>query len=145
VKDADIVVLSVPSIVTATVCKQMQPYLSKKIIVVNTSKAIYPGVYVAKSEDDDIITRTVLSKTAEEILSTKGVQAVFVIGRTNNNEVSISARSLQDFNVQIVMETMGGGGHFSKAAAQIPNTNVESVAEILEEKVKIFLRDGGKL
>ena len=124
-----------------------EEYEEMKLIsgIVNTSKAIYPGVYVAKSEDDDIITRTVLSKTAEEILSTKGVQAVFVIGRTNNNEVSISARSLQDFNVQIIMETMGGGGHFSKAAAQIPNTNVESVAEILEEKVKIFLRDGGKL
>ena len=43
VKDADIVVLSVPSIVTASVCKQMQPYLTKKIIVVNTSKGFEPN------------------------------------------------------------------------------------------------------
>ena len=102
-------------------------------------------LYVAKAEEYDIITRTVLSKAAEEILATKGVQAVFVIGRTNNNEVSCSARSLQDFNVQIIMEAMGGGGHFSKAAFQIPNTTIENTAEQLEEKVKIFLRDGGRV
>lgn len=124
-----------------------EEYEEMKLIsgIVNTSKAIHPGVYVAKADEYDIITRTVLSKAAEEILATKGVQAVFVIGRTNNNEVSCSARSLQDFNVQIIMEAMGGGGHFSKAAFQIPNTTIENTAEQLEEKIKIFLRDGGRV
>ena len=124
-----------------------EEYEEMKLIsgIVNTSKSIYPGVYIATSEEDDIITRTVLSKAAEEILATKGVQAVFVIGRTNNNEVSCSARSLQDFNVQVIMESLGGGGHFSKAALQIPNTSVENLSEQVVEKVKIFLRDSGKL
>ena len=124
-----------------------EEYEEMKLIsgIVNTSKSIYPGIYIATSEDQDIITRTVLSKAAEEILATKGVQAVFVIGRTNNNEVSCSARSLQDFNVQVIMESLGGGGHFSKAALQIPNTSVESLSEQVVEKVKIFLRDNGKL
>lgn len=123
-----------------------EEYEEMKLVsgIVNTSKALSPGIYMAKSEDNDIITRTVLSKTAEEILSTKGVQAVFVVGRTNNNEVSISARSANDFNVQVIMESMGGGGHFSKAAVQIPNTSVEHVSEILEEKVKVFLRDNAR-
>ena len=120
-----------------------EEYEEMKLVsgIVNTSKALSPGIYMAKAEENDIITRTVLSKTAEEILSTKGVQAVFVIGRTNRDEVSISARSTTDFNVQIIMETMGGGGHFSKAATQIPNTTIETVTEILEERVKVFLRD----
>lgn len=124
-----------------------EEYEEMKLIsgIVNTSKALHPGIYVAKSDENDIITRTVLSKAAEEILATKGVQAVFVIGRTSNNEVSCSARSLQDFNVQIIMEAMGGGGHFSKAACQIPNTTIENTAEQLGEKVKIFLRDGGRV
>ena len=124
-----------------------EEYEEMKLIsgIVNTSKTLYPGIYMAKADEDDIITRTVLSKAAEEILATKGVQAVFVIGRTNNNEVSISARSLQDFNVQLIMETVGGGGHFSKAAAQIPNATIESVSEQLEENVRIFLRDNGRL
>ena len=99
---------------------------------------------MATSDEEDIITRTALSKAAEEILSTKGVQAVFVVGRTNNSEVSISARSLTDFNVQIIMERLGGGGHFSKAAAQRNSTSIAEVAGELEETVKIFLRDGGR-
>lgn len=120
-----------------------EEYEEMKLIssIVNSSKVISPGIFVATSDDGDIITRTVLSKVADEILATKGVQAVFVIGRTNNNEVSVSARSLSDFNVQLIMETMGGGGHFSKAATQIQNTSVESVCATLEDKVKVFLRD----
>ena len=120
-----------------------EEYEEMKLVsgIVNSSKALSPGIYMANAEENDIITRTVLSKTAEEILSTKGVQAVFVIGRTNRDEVSISARSTTDFNVQIIMESLGGGGHFSKAAAQLPGTTIEAVTEILEERVKVFLRD----
>ncbi len=124
-----------------------EEYEEMKLIssIVNTAKVLSPGIYMAKGEEEDIITRTALSKVAEEILSTIGVQAVFVIGRTNNTEVSISARSLSDFNVQVIMESLGGGGHFSKAATQIQNTSVEQVSALLEEKVKVFLRDGGRL
>ena len=124
-----------------------EEYEEMKLVssIVSSAKVLYPGIYMAKGDEGDIITRTVLSKVAEDILSTKGVQAVFVIGRTNNNEVSISARSLSDFNVQIIMETLGGGGHFSKAATQIQNETIEHVSMTLEEKVRIFLRDSGKL
>ena len=50
VKDADIVVLSIPSIVTATVCKQIQPYLTKKVILVNTAKGFEPNTNKRMSE-----------------------------------------------------------------------------------------------
>ena len=124
-----------------------EEYEEMKLVssIVSTAKVLYPGIFMAKGDNADIITRTVLSKVAEEILSTKGVQAVFVIGRTNNNEVSISARSLTDFNVQVIMESLHGGGHFSKAATQLPNETIENACAMLEEKVRIFLRDSGKL
>lgn len=124
-----------------------EEYEEMKLIssIVSSSKALYPGIFMAKGDDNDTITRTVLSKVAEEILSTKGIQAVFVVGKTNQNEVSISARSLTDFNVQIIMESLGGGGHFSKAATQLQNETIDHVCAMLEEKVRIFLRDSGKL
>lgn len=124
-----------------------EEYEEMKLIsgIVNSAKVLSPGIFMATSDEEDIITRTALSKAADEILSTKGVQAVFVVGRTNNSEVSISARSLTDFNVQIIMEKMGGGGHFSKAAAQRNSTSIAEVAGELEETVKIFLRDGGRV
>lgn len=124
-----------------------EEYEAMKLIseMVSSSKVLSPGIYMARAGERDIITRTVLSKAADEILSTKGVQAVFVVGRTSNNEVSISARSLSDFNVQLIMESLKGGGHFSKAATQLPNITVDHACELLEEKVKIFLRDDGRL
>lgn len=124
-----------------------EEYEEMKLIsgIVNSAKVLSPGIFMATSDEEDIITRTALSKAAEEILSTKGVQAVFVVGRTNNSEVSISARSLTDFNVQIIMERLGGGGHFSKAAAQRNSTSIAEVASELEETVKVFLRDGGRV
>lgn len=124
-----------------------EEYEEMKLIsgIVNSAKVLSPGIFMATSDEEDIITRTALSKAADEILSTKGVQAVFVVGRTNNSEVSISARSLTDFNVQIIMEKMGGGGHFSKAAAQKNSSSIAEVASELEETVKVFLRDGGRV
>lgn len=124
-----------------------EEYEEMKLIsgIVNSAKVLSPGIFMATSDEEDIITRTALSKAADEILSTKGVQAVFVVGRTNNSEVSISARSLTDFNVQLIMEKMGGGGHFSKAAAQKNSSSIAEVASELEETVKVFLRDGGRV
>ena len=43
------------------------------------------------------------------------------------------------------MEKMGGGGHFSKAAAQKNSSSIAEVASELEETVKVFLRDGGRV
>ena len=50
IKDSDIVVLSVPSIVTASVCRQIQPYLNKRVILVNTSKGFEPNTNSRMSE-----------------------------------------------------------------------------------------------
>lgn len=121
-----------------------EEYEEMKLIseIISNAKIVSPGIFIAASKEEDIITRTVLSKVAEELLSTKDVQAVFVIGKTSNTEVSVSARSLNDFNVHIIMEAMGGGGHFSKAATQIQNETIDHVYEVLEEKVKVFIRDG---
>lgn len=121
-----------------------EEYEEMKLIseIISNARIVSPGIFIAASNEEDIITRTVLSKVAEELLSTKDVQAVFVIGKTSNTEVSVSARSLNDFNVHIIMEAMGGGGHFSKAATQLQNETIDHVYEVLEEKVKVFIRDG---
>ena len=50
--------------------------------------------------------------------------------------------STTSFNVQIIMEKMGGGGHFSASATQISNVSIHSVMEQLKENIDVFLRDG---
>lgn len=97
VKDADIVVLSVPSIVTASVCKQMQPYLTKKTIVVNTSKGFEPNTNKRMSE-----------AIRDAFDSTKLSSVVSLIGPSHAEEVvvrlltTVCAVSLNDEDAKTV-------------------------------------------
>lgn len=58
------------------------------------------------------------SQVADELLAIKGIKASFVAGKTEQGQTVVSARSLGDVNVQVVMERLGGGGHFNTAGAQ---------------------------
>ena len=73
---------------------------------------------IASTEQDSANIRVTAAQAADELLSIKGVAASFVLFPTGNT-VNISARSLGDINVQLIMETLGGGGHFTMAGAQL--------------------------
>jgi len=110
--------------------------------IINSSVPVRTGIIVASVNEEYIVTRTVLAKAAEEILNTRDVIAAFVVGRTTDKQVSISARSTSNFNVQILMEKMGGGGHFSASATQINNVNMYTVIDELKENIDVYIRDG---
>ncbi len=59
------------------------------------------------------------AQVADELLTVKGVRASFVIGRNDKLKTLVNARSLGDINVQLIMESLGGGGHLTAAAAQL--------------------------
>lgn len=72
------------------------------------------------------------SQVADELLTIKGIKASFVAGRTETGRTVISARSLGEVNVQVLMERMGGGGHLTTAGAQVECTPEEAVERVLE-------------
>ena len=81
------------------------------------------------------------AQAADELLSIRGVQASFVLYRSGG-DVNISARSLGDVNVQVILEEFGGGGHFTMAGAQIKNTTVgdvrQALVHVLDDKLEEF-------
>lgn len=93
---------------------------------------------VANAEDNVIEDRALLAKISDKLLTIEGIEASFTIGRLNTGEVGVSARSNELINVQIIMEEMEGGGHFSAAATQIKNTTVSATKEKL---LQIIRRD----
>ena len=105
--------------------------IKKENTVIVTTKDIVEELLSVGVNEEYIVTRTVLAKAAEEILNTRGVNAAFVVGRTSEKQVSISARSTTSFNVQIIMEKMGGGGHLSNAATQIEDRDILDVRKQL--------------
>jgi len=74
--------------------------------------------------------RVTAAKAADELLTLKGVQASFVLYKKGDG-VYISARSLGEVNVQVIMESLGGGGNSTGAAAELPDRAVSDVKDQL--------------
>ena len=70
------------------------------------------------------------AQVADELMTVKGVKATFALGRNERGQTIVSARSLGEINVQTLMEKLGGGGHFTSAAAQTDRPRAEVLAEL---------------
>lgn len=92
---------------------------------------------VALEEECDRVTA---AKAADELLTLKGVQASFVLYKKDDG-VYISARSLGDVNVQVIVEALGGGGNSTTAGGQLPDTTVGEVKEKLLEKIDQYFEN----
>ena len=82
--------------------------------------------------------RIVAAKAADRLLTIEGVSTSFVLC-TIGDEISISARSDGNINVQLVLEALGGGGHFDAAGAQVKDMSMRDVLEKLKESIDEFL------
>ncbi|MGT2845858.1 DHH family phosphoesterase [Streptococcus massiliensis] len=96
---------------------------------------IMPDILVAKADEDKVYSTVTISKAADSMLAMSGIEASFVISRTSEGNVSVSARSRSKVNVQRIMEEMGGGGHFNLAAAQIEGRTIDDIARELTELI----------
>jgi c-di-AMP phosphodiesterase-like protein len=74
--------------------------------------------------------RVIVAQAADELLNVSGVEASFVLFEEEGRAI-ISGRSMGDINVQVVLETLGGGGNAMIAGAQMENTPLEEAKEQL--------------
>ncbi|AZV45631.1 DHH family phosphoesterase [Peribacillus asahii] len=101
------------------------------------------GIAIATSKDNAIHNQVLIAQAADTLLSMDGVLASFVIAKRSEDTVGISARSLGDINVQVIMEMLNGGGHLTNAAAQQIGS-VEEVEKRLLEAIDEYLEGGQK-
>ena len=101
---------------------------------------IYQGhIGITKGTVSEIFERTQLAKISDEIISIDGIDAGFTVARISPTHVGISARSIENMNVQIIMECFHGGGHFNNAAAQIETDDVEEVVRQLKQYIDEYI------
>ncbi len=120
--------------------EEYEEYQLKTKIMAN-SETPYYGVVVCNADEDDIIERTMLAMVGQEVLNVKEIKACFVVGRISDTTIGISARSDGTVNVQKIMESMNGGGHFSSAATQLEEVNIEDAKKMLYSKLESFVGD----
>lgn len=81
------------------------------------------------------------AQAANELLNIAGVKASFVITEYNN-KIYISARSIDEINVQVIMERMGGGGHLNAAGGQLTECTVMQAKNIILEILDNMIMEG---
>ena len=84
------------------------------------------------------VTRPMAAQAADELLNITGFQASFVLYPDAERQVVVSARSIGEANVQVILEKLGGGGNAATAGAQIKDSTVPEVLQRLKESIDAY-------
>lgn len=104
---------------------------------------VYQGAFaISVCPSEGIENPTIVAaQAANELLEIKGIKASIVMSRYNGT-IYLSARSIDEVNVQVMMEKLGGGGHRTIAGAQLPGATIEEAKDKLKKVIKDMLEKG---
>lgn len=105
---------------------------------------VYQGAFAISicPADRDVESPTIAgAQAANELLNIVGIKASFVLTEYNE-KIYISSRSIDEINVQLIMERLGGGGHLNVAGAQMKDCTVEEAKKRIEETLDKMLEEG---
>ena len=103
---------------------------------------VYRKEYAIAQCPSDVDSPTVLAaQAANELLDISGIKASFVL-TVYEGKIYLSARSIDEVNVQIIAEKLGGGGHINSAGAQFDHTNLEEAIQALKETIDQMIEEG---
>ena len=103
---------------------------------------VYKNQFAIAVCPGDIESPTVLAaQTANELLDISGINASFVL-TVYQEKIYMSVRSIDEVNVQIIAEKLGGGGHINSAGAQFDHTNMEEAISTLKETIDDMIEKG---
>jgi c-di-AMP phosphodiesterase-like protein len=102
------------------------------------------GIAIATGSDGQIHDQVLIAQAADTLLTLDGVIASFVIAKRNEEQLGISARSLGDVNVQVIMERLRGGGHLTNAATQLTGMTIVEAEEWLKQAIDEYFEGGKK-
>ncbi|WP_313289589.1 DHH family phosphoesterase [Exiguobacterium sp.] len=122
--------------------QDLETYVEQSHIL-ERSEVYTEGMAIATAEPGVIHDQVLVAQAADQLLSLRGIRAAFVIAELQDGRTAISARSLGDVNVQLIMEKLGGGGHLTNAATQM-SESVVTVADALRKAIDQYLEDETK-
>ncbi|HEO8420286.1 DHH family phosphoesterase [Niallia sp. FSL W8-0635] len=106
--------------------EDIENYVKRAKIIENV-QFYKEGIAIATAKEEEIVDSVLIAQTADTLLTMDGINASFVIAPRGETMIGISARSLGEINVQIIMESLHGGGHLTNAATQLSNMPMEEV------------------
>lgn len=127
-------------VVSELLKENIDNYLQRSHLV-STIDMIEPNMALLMGEDNKIYDPIITAQAADTALSLEHVDASFALTRRSKDVIGISARSMGNVNVQVIMEKLGGGGHLSNAATQIKGVTVEEAKNKLLAAINEYLKE----
>ena len=127
-------------VVSELLKENIDNYLQRSHLV-STIDMIEPNMALLMGEDNKIYDPIITAQAADTALSLEHVDASFALTRRSKDVIGISARSMGNVNVQVIMEKLGGGGHLSNAATQIKGVTVEEAKDKLLAAINEYLKE----
>ena len=119
----------------------MESYRAKAEII-SSAEVYHQKFAIAKGENLHIESPTIIgAQAANELLDINEIKASFVLTEYNGR-IYISARSIDEVNVQIIMERLGGGGHMNASGAQFDHTDIDEAAARLKNVIDTMIKEG---
>ncbi|GHN16699.1 DHH family phosphoesterase [Lactobacillus delbrueckii] len=128
------------SVVSELLKEDISSFLVKSHLVASL-QMLRPKMAVMQGPEDKVIDPILTAQAADMALDLEGVSASFAITRRSGDKVGISARSMGNINVQVIMEKLGGGGHLSNAATQIKDITVKEASQRLLAAIDEYLEE----
>ncbi|MEX2104610.1 MAG: DHH family phosphoesterase, partial [Bacilli bacterium] len=116
---------------------------NRRAEIIRNTEVVYDRIAIAVGVEDQRYGQLLIAQTADTLLNMNGIQASFVVSYIGDGYVSISARSLGQINVQVIMEQLGGGGHLTNAATQLEGITQEEAIMRLKEVLDDQIQEGG--
>ena len=119
----------------------LESYRVKAEIV--SSAEVFRDVYaIAVSKNHNIESPTIIgAQAANDLLNINGIKASFVLTEYGG-KIYVSARAIDEVNVQIIMERLGGGGHINTAGAQFQHTDMSAAITTLKQVIGTMIAEG---
>lgn len=115
----------------------MELYRKKSALV--STASVYKEMAISCGEGNGGDSRIAASQAANELLTIRGVKAAFTLIKTDHG-VNLSARSMGEVNVQLLMEALGGGGHLTMAGAFIKGVDTDGAVAQLKTAIDEYLQ-----
>ncbi|GAA4867280.1 cyclic-di-AMP phosphodiesterase GdpP [Paenibacillus vulneris] len=129
------------SLIQRLLKEDLDAYIQRSEVIKNAT-ILYDHIALAVTEPNRKYSQLLIAQAADTLLTMTGVMASFVISERPDGLIGISARSLGQMNVQVVMERMGGGGHLTNAATQLEGTIEEAVQRLKQILSEIEAEEG---
>ncbi|ARJ39040.1 hypothetical protein CSV71_04255 [Sporosarcina sp. P21c] len=113
--------------------EDIETYIERSKLIETVEFVGNGEIAIAKGQDEVVHSSVLIAQTADILLTMQGISASFVVAKRDDGRIGISARSLGELNVQVVMEELGGGGHLTNSACQLSVDTMDEAITMLKD------------